>query len=335
MISAIARMARHTLLGLAAAALYAGSAMAAPPPESPAGSVAADDALFPPWQHGTNNGAPSHGLEFTVPPVDVLSDFHGSLDHPALVLYIAGNDYFAIGETVRAFEKAYPRYRGVYFETLPPGILRKQLAAGGRVTVGNMTWTVKPDVFMAGLRVNQGMVKGGSLVAPVVAYATNDLAIMIPKGNPGHVTGLADLGRADLPLAMPNPAWEGVARQIKASLAAAGGEALVKSVYEDKVASGMTVLTHIHHRQTPLWLMQRRVQAGVTWTSEAVFQEKAGHPIEHIAIPAEQNTRAIYAAAMVKGAAHAAAAKAWLQFVDSKQAIAILQQYGFQPYHAK
>jgi ABC-type molybdate transport system substrate-binding protein len=328
---------KNTLLAVlaAVATLHVASALAAPPPDSPAGRIAADEALYPPWQQGANNGAAEHGFEFTVPPVDNLADFHGSLDHPALVLYIAGNDYFAIGATVRAFEKAYPRYRGVYFETLPPGLLRKQLEAGGRITVGNMTWTAKPDVFMAGLGADKALVKAGRLVEPVVAYASNDLAIMIPKGNPGHVTGLADLGRADLPLAMPNPEFEGVSRQIKASLAAAGGEALVKSVYEDKVASGMTVLTHIHHRQTPLWLMQGRVQAGVTWTSEAVFQEKSGHPIEHVAIPADQNTRAIYSAAIVKGAAHAAAARAWLQFVASRDAVAILQQYGFQPYHAK
>lgn len=319
----------------AVVALCAATALAAPPPDSPAGRIAAEEALFPPWQHGANNAAPQHGFEFTVPPVDDLADFHGSLDHPALALYIAGNDYFAIGETVRAFEKANPRYRGVYFETLPPGLLRRQLEAGGRITVGNMTWTVKPDVFMAGLAADKALVTAGRLVGPVVAYATNDLAIMVPKGNPGHVTGLADLARPDLVLAMPNPEFEGVSRQIKASLAAAGGAALVTAVYGDKVASGMTVLTHIHHRQTPLWLMQGRVQAGVTWTSEAVFQEKVGHPIEHVTIPADQNTRAIYAAAMVKGAAHAAAARAWLKFVASPEAVAILQQYGFQPYHAK
>ena len=327
------RLLRAGVIGLTT--LWAVPALASPPPNSPAGRVAAGEAVFPPWQQGKNNTAAQHGFEFTVPPVDVLTDFHGSPDHPALVLYIAGNDYFAIGETVRAFEKAYPRFHGVYFETLPPGLLRRQLAAGGRVTVGNMTWTVKPDVFMAGLRVEKAMVKQGHLVAPVVAYATNDLAIMIPKGNPGHVTGLKDLGRADLPIAMPNPQWEGVARQIKASLAAAGGPALVKSVYGDKVASGMTVLTHIHHRQTPLWLMQGRVDAGVTWTSEAVFQELAGHPIAHVTIPAAQNTRAIYAAAMVKGAAHQDAATAWLKFVATPQALAILERYGFKPYPTK
>ena len=103
---------------------------------------------------------------------------------------------------------------------------------------------------------------------------------------------------------MPNPAFEGVARQIRASLVKAGGEALAQAVYDTKVAAGMTVLTRIHHRQTPLLLMQGLGQAGVTWRSEAIFQESQGHPIAHVDIPAEHNVRAIYSAAMVPAAAH-------------------------------
>ena len=166
----------------------------------------------------------------------MLSDFHGSIDHPDLVLYVSGNYFFAVRGVVDAFGEAYPRYRGnVYYETLPPGLLIKQMEAGGRVTSGNMTWTAKPDVFMAELSASNELVRQGKLAGPVVAFATNDLTIMVPKGNPAHVTGLADLGRAGLALAMPNPAFEGVARQIRASLVKAGGEALAEAVYGTKV----------------------------------------------------------------------------------------------------
>ena len=75
---------------------------------------------------------------------------------------------------------------------------------------------------------------------------------MLPKDNPAHVTGLADLGKPGVKLVMPNPAYEGIGRQIKAALAKAGGDELVKAVYETKVADGTTILTHIHHRQSPL-----------------------------------------------------------------------------------
>ncbi len=76
--------------------------------------------------------------------------------------------------------------------------------------------------------------------------------------------------------------------------------------------------------------MQGLVQGGVTWTSEALFQEQQGHKIDHVEIPAEQNTRAIYSAAMVTSAPHPDAAKAWLSFIRSDAAFAALAPYGFQ-----
>ena len=168
------------------------------------------------------------------------------------------------------------------------------------------------------------------LEAPAVPYVTNTLTIMVPKDNPAHVTGLADLGKPGLRLAMPNPAFEGIARQIDAALKKAGGDALATAVYKTKVADGSTVLTHIHHRQTPLFLMQGLADAGVTWQSEAMFQEQAGHAITHVDIPAGQNSTAIYAGAMVKGAPHPEAAKLWLDFIHSGPALAIFGALRFQ-----
>ncbi|HVY16172.1 MAG TPA: substrate-binding domain-containing protein [Rhodopila sp.] len=291
--------------------------------------------VFPPWQHGANNDAVKRGFDFTVPEVDVLADFHGDITNPKLVLYVGGNYFFAMAPLVQAFETAHPEYKGrIYWETIPPGLLVDQIKAGGTITVGNMTWTAKPDAYLAGLMKVKGLIKDGLLEAPAVPYVTNTLTIVVPKGNPGHVAGLADLGRPGLRLAMPNPAFEGIARQIKAALAKAGGDALATAVYDTKVKDGSTILTHIHHRQTPLFLMQGVADAGVTWQSEAIFQEQAGHPIETVAIPPQDNATAIYAGAVVKGAAHPRAAQAWLSFIRSPDALHIFERYGFKPYTA-
>ena len=291
------------------------------------------DDVFPPWQHGENNDAINRGLEFTVPEVDVLADFHGDLSNPRLVLYVGGNYFFAMAPLVKAFEDSHPEFKGrIYWETIPPGLLEKQMDAGGTITSGNMTWTVKPDAYFAGLARVTDMVAKGKLVGPPMPYVTNTLTIMVPKGNAAHITGLADLAKPEVRAVMPNPQFEGIARQIEKSLVKAGGDALLKTVYTDKVQNGGTILTYVHHRQTPLFLMQGIADAGVTWQSEAVFQEQAGHPIEHVDIPPEQNTTAIYAGAAVKGAAHPKAAKAWLAFIQSPQSLAIFARYGFKPY---
>ncbi len=292
-----------------------------------------DEKLFPPWQHGANNDAEHRGLEFTVPQVDVMADFHGSLDDPKLVLFVGGNYFFAMAPLVKAFEGEHPEYKGrLFWETIPPGLLVDQMKSGGTITVGNMTFTAKADVYLAGLKKVEELVKDGTLEGPAVPYVTNTLTIMVPAGNPARVADLADLGRPGIRLAMPNPAFEGIARQIKASLTKAGGQALADAVYDAKVKDGSTILTHIHHRQTPLFLMQGIADAGVTWQSEAMFQEQAGHPISHVDIPAKDNATAIYGGAAVKDAAHHEAAKTWLAFIASPTALRIFEGYGFKPY---
>ena len=291
------------------------------------------ESIYPPWQHGANNDALDRGLEFTVPEVDDMADFHGDLTDPKLVLYVGGNYFFAMAPLVKAFEAEHPEYKGkLFWETIPPGLLVKQMDAGGTITSGNMTFTVKPDAYFAGLKTVKALIADGHLVGPAVPYVTNTLTIMVPAGNPAHVATLADLGKPDIKLAMPNPAFEGIARQIKMALAKTGGEALANAVYETKVKDGTTILTHIHHRQTPLFLMQGIAQAGVTWQSEAMFQEQVGHPITHLDIPAKDNATAIYGGATVKGAAHPDAAKTWLAFITSPTAIKIFEGYGFKAY---
>jgi len=194
--------------GLVACALAVQGGAAQPPAGAAAGAR-------PPALAAASRG----GVRFTVPQIDDLADFHGDLGHIKLALYVGGNDYF---------------------------------------------------------------------------YVTNTLTIMVARGNPAHIGGLADLANPALKLAMPDPQLEGIARQIRQALQ----------------------------------------KAGVTWQSEALYQEQAGHPISHVSIPAAYNATGVYGAAVVRGAAHAQAARAWLHFLRSPAALAIFEHYGFRPYES-
>lgn len=337
----------HTLMGFVTATglflslfgLLTGPARATPTDQGWHGKAEPphyEERIFPPWQHGANDPVVYQGYDFTVPEVDDLADFHGDPEHAKLVIFVGGNYYFAMAPLVHAFEKIHPSLKGkIYYETLPPGILLRQMSHDDTITVGNMTWRAVPDIYAAGRLKVLNLFRKGIVVRPIVPYVTNDLAIMVPQGNPADVTGLRSLGRPGLTLSMPNPAWEGVARQIEISLRKAGGRALEHEVYVTKVQDGETILTHIHHRQTPLYLMQGLAEAGVTWKSEAIFQKEIGHPISYVRIPRRENTTAIYAAAMVRGAPHPQAARAWLEFLRSPIALAIFERYGFKPYHRR
>ena len=284
----------------------------------------------PPWSGGHNDPASAKGYVFPVDSIDNVPDLHGNPADAKLVLFIGGNQFFVLPRLIAGFEAEHPELRGhIFYETLPPGILRRQMANDNTLTLGNLTLQVTPDVYEAGARVVDAMARQGQ-VEQSVRYATNDLAIMVAAGNPKHIAGLKDLGQPSLRLSMPNPEWEGVARQIAAALRKAGGEALYQSAYVSKVADGTTYLTHVHHRQTPMRIMQGESDAGVTWASEVRFQKMIHNPISGVAIPAEQNSTAVYAAGVLRNAPHAAAARAWVQYLTLPQAQKIYRDYGFQ-----
>ena len=155
------------------------------------------DSIFPPWQHGQNNDATQRGLPFTIPQVDDLADFHGDVSDPKLVLYVGGNYFFAMAPLIAAFEQQHPEFKGrIYWETLPPGLLEKQIEAGGTVTSGNMTWTAKPDAYLAGLKKVQNLIDRGLLTGPAAHYVTNSLTIMVPSGGRDLAIG-SDLSGAN------------------------------------------------------------------------------------------------------------------------------------------
>lgn len=271
----------------------------------------------------------SKPYEFTVPPVDQVLDLHGDPADAHLVIFMAGNQYMVMPKLLAAFRRLYPQIGGVFYETLPPGVDAAQVEAGS-LRMGNLIVGVRPDVFMSGSRRMNKMREKGYVAAPV-PYASNVLGIMVRKGNAKHIAGLRDLGRADVRVAMPNPRWEGVGEQIDQAYLKAGGETLLNTVMERKVAEGSTILTRIHHRQTPLFIREGRADAGPVWISEALYQERIGSPLVLVRIPPADNVTASYVAAMMRRAPHPEAAQAFLHFLKSPQARTIFRSYGFGP----
>lgn len=283
--------------------------------------VKAQDHRFdPPW-----NTPPESKVMFTVPGVDNVPDLFGDINDPQLVVFFAGNQFMCIDDLMDAFKKEHPKYQRVFAETLPPGILAKQIM-GGSITIGNMRITLKPDVYTAGKsRIDQMP----EYFSKTEAYAYNRLAIIVHKGNPKNIKGLKDLGRADVRVSMPNPEWEGIGKRIEQAYVMAGTETLRKTIMETKVKNNTTYLTQIHHRQTPMRILYNQSDAAPVWYSEAYYQMMIKHPTELIEIPAKENINAIYIAGQMKNAPHMQAAKDFMNFLISPTAKAIYRKYGF------
>ena len=275
----------------------------------------------PPW-----NTPPQSAVNFTVPGIDNVPDLFGDIVDPQLVVFFAGNQFMVMDDLLEAFKKKHPNYERIFVETLPPGILAKQIE-GGSITIGNIKITHKPDVYAAGKNRIDSM---QNLFARTEVYAYNKLAIMVPKGNPKSVKKVQDLARKDVKIAMPNPAWEGIGRQIVSVYKKLGGAELENSIMKEKVDNGSTYLTKIHHRESPMKILYQEVDAAPVWYSEVVYQQLLKHPVEMVEIPNNENIKATYMIAEMKDAPRAQAAKDFVDFMKSAEAKAIYKKYGFE-----
>ena len=284
-------------------------------------AMAQDHRFDPPW-----NTPPDAKVQFTISGIDNVPDIYGDINDPQLVVFFAGNQFMVIDDLMKSFKLKYPQYTRVLAETLPPGILAKQIEAGS-IVIGNMRITLKPDVYTAGKsRIDESK----DWFSRTELYAKNKLAIMTRKGNPKQVKKLADLGRSDVRVSMPNPEWEGIGKRIEEAYRKAGGDALRNTIMETKVKDSTTYLTQIHHRQTPMRILYEQSDAGPVWYSEVHYQKMIGHPIEYIEIPENENIKAQYYAGQLKKAPHPKAAKDFMDFLVSKEASAIYSKYGFE-----
>lgn len=280
----------------------------------------------PPW-----NKPIYQGTEVTVPGLENVPDIHGDINNPQLVIFFAGNQYMLVNRLMRAFVRAYPQYHRVVAFTFPPGRLIKAVKRGNGILLGNMHITLKPDVLTAGHGSIMSIQKKDGWFSQTEVYAKNRLAIMVHKGNPDNIHSLKQLGAPSLRICMPNPQWEGIAKHaIIPALRKAGGEQLVREVYHNKVEYGTTFLTHIHHRETPIGVMDGKCVAGVVWYTEAYFHSKiAHHPISIVPIPAKDNKTVAYTAGLLRTAPHAAAGRAFMKFLLSPTAQKIYTKFGF------
>ncbi|MEO8158145.1 MAG: substrate-binding domain-containing protein [Betaproteobacteria bacterium] len=287
---------------------------------APAGQV-----VDPPW-----TPSPVNGKNFTVAGIDNVPDLYGDINNPQLVVFFAGNQYMVVHDLVQAFRVAHPGYERIFVETLPPGILVDQIEQGALI-VGNMRVSLQTDVYAAGRGRIEALQREKQWFAQTADYARNRLAIMTARGNPGNVTGWNDLARPGLKICMPNPKWEGIAANtIIPALRATGGEELVSSIYTRKVEQGDAMLTQIHHRQTPMWIMQGKCEAGAVWYTEAYFHSSlTTHPISMVTIPDAQNRYATYTAGLLRNAPHPRAGADFLQFLQSEEGQAVYRKYGF------
>lgn len=270
-------------------------------------------------------------------PTQRADDLHGPTDAESadLVLFMAGNQFMAMEALLDAFCRRHPGIRTVFYETLPPGLELKQILAGG-ARFGNRILAAYPDVYTAVSRTAMdALVDAGHLDAgDYRPYLRNRLTLMVPEGNPAGIQGVADLARDAVRISQPDPENEDIARHIVRMYRDAGGQALVHRILEEKRAEGTTVMTVVHHRETPLRIAKRTVDVGPVWSTEAMHARRTGLAFDAVepGPGLDQRNRIQYYACRLRRAPHPAAADAFFSFLQDPEAQAVFEAAGFVAY---
>jgi molybdate transport system substrate-binding protein len=143
-------------------------------------------------------------------------------------------------------------------------------------------------------------------------FAQNRLAIVVAKGNPKAVAGLADLANPSLAVIVAAPEVP-VGKYAKEVFAKANVTMTPKSLEE----SAKAVVTKVGLGEA---------DAGVVFRTDA---KAASGRLDTVAIPDSINVTASYPIAALKGAANSVAAKKFVAYVASAEGRAVLAEFGF------
>jgi molybdate transport system substrate-binding protein len=199
--------------------------------------------------------------------------------------------------------------------------------AGSQALVQQINQGAPADVFASADQKNMKKLTDAGLATSPQTFADNTLAIIIPVGNPAHLTTLKDL------------ATKGVKIDVAAStvpvgsytlqvLAKLGKSSEYGSTYESAVKANF-----VSQEENDTAIVQKvelgEVDAGIVYTSDVTTAAAA--KVKFISIPTTFNIIAQYPIAVLKNATDTNDAQAFVQYVLSSDGQAILTKYHFLP----
>jgi len=307
--------------GLAAAVLAAA-------PATPA--IAADTAKFAAIPKNKDNDLKLYTADGRiVKGADALGRMQAEA---GLILWLAGNQFFAMDDVVGAFRKDNPG-AAVGIITLPPGLLLKAIQGGGW-TYNGKSYPGLPDVYAS---VNLGHLKAlkkAGLMDNYVIYLHNEMVLMVAQGNPKGIKGVKDMVRPDVRTSNPNPVSEGIMRFY-------GRKVLERNGIWNQISAGKECnscqttpnnwFTSVHHRETPERILDGRSDTGIVWVTEVEEAKRDGAKVDMVRLPPEDSlvNEVSYAIGSLTNSRRKAMADRYIQFLATPAAKAAYTKYGF------
>ena len=157
-----------------------------------------------------------------LPETEIITQFHGDPEKAQLRLFMAGNQFVVMDNLIAEFKKQNPKYKEIYYVTIPPGkelqwILQggAEWKAAGFPNVQELdktdpddpsTWVMNttgepgtgfkmlnmPDVYTTVARGHMNTLAAAGLVDEMFTYTHNQLAVMADDSQTASLTTIAN-----------------------------------------------------------------------------------------------------------------------------------------------
>ena len=239
-----------------------------------------------------------------------------SQELPHITILAAASLTDAFTEVGQAFAKTYGNGVDLSFSFAGSSKLAVQLQEG---TVADVFASANETQMMTAVSANR--------IQPdsIQTFATNQLALIVPTGNPANITSLADLARPEVQLILAAP---GVPVRDYSDLVLQTLDADTQSqIYANLVSEGQNV------RQIVAQVALGEADAGMVYRTDVASD--LAENVALIPFPEAQNVVALYPIALVTDAPQPALAQQFIDFTLSAEGQAILAEWGFGPAPSK
>jgi len=209
-----------------------------------------------PWPAETAAAAGTGEAAFAHAGSNIVLDVHGDPAAARLAVFSDGNHHMALVDALAAFARINSGVGEPFYATTPPRVVAEWLSAG-TLRIGNLRLSVLPHAFIGPPGVLERLRVAGSIGAHAPFARNRGTVLLVPRGNPLNIRGIADVSRADVRLFLSNPQTETVS--FDAYLETLRRVASAANTRLDFIADDGTLARtsrivlgeRIHHREAP------------------------------------------------------------------------------------
>lgn len=205
---------------------------------------------------GETAGAGAGEAAFAHSGSNLVLDVHGDPAGARLAVFSDGNHHMALADALGAFARIHPQVGEPFYATTPPRVVAEWLSAGA-LRIGNLRLSVHPHAFLGPPGVLERLRAAGRIGAHVPVARNRGAVLLVARGNPLNIRGIADLARGGVRLFLSNPQTEKVSfdayLETLRRVASAAKTSLDFVTAEGTLARAPRIVLGelIHHREAP------------------------------------------------------------------------------------